>query len=241
MGRTTNDKRRSNGTKQRTADTGARVYEVLRQQAINYHFRPGERVNEVQLASELNVSRTPVRSALNRLVSEGLLTVVPNKGFYRQPIDIEAIRSLFELRGAIEAMTVKLFCERATDAEIGELKEQWEEFLENRAAMDARQIVEHDEEFHETIAAGSRNTEALRLLRDINSRIRFLRVIALERDDFKTVTSVEHGHILAEIRDRNTVQAVALMSRHINLMLDDVTEIAREAVVRIFLGEDSLV
>ncbi len=226
--------------KARTADTGLRVYEMLRQQAIEYGFRPGERVNEVQLASELKVSRTPIRSALNRLVSEGLLTLVPNKGFYRQPIDIEAIRSLFELRGAVETMSVRLFCERASEEEIASLETRWQEFLANRANMEARQIVEHDEAFHEAIADGSRNTEAVRLLRDINSRIRFLRVVALERENCKTVTSVEHGQILSEIKARNTEEAVALMSRHINLMLGDVTEIAREAVVRIYLGEDAM-
>lgn len=225
----------------RAADTGLRVYENLRQQAIEYGFRPGERVNEVKLATELKVSRTPVRAALNRLVSEGLLTLVPNKGFYRQPIDIDAIRSLFELRSAIEAMSVRLFCERATEEEIDFLESEWKSFQENRPAMAARQIVQHDEKFHEAIAEGSRNTEALRLLRDINSRIRFLRVVAMERDNCKTVTSVEHGQILAEIRARNTDEAVALMSRHINLMLNDVTEIAREAVVRIYLGEEASV
>ncbi|MBO6726124.1 MAG: GntR family transcriptional regulator [Rhizobiaceae bacterium] len=239
------DKRADNsnpgeGPRNRPADTGLRVYEILRQQAIEYGFRPGERVNEVKLAAELNVSRTPVRAALNRLVSEGLLTLVPNKGFYRQPIDIDAIRSLFELRGAIETMSVRLFCERATESDIEALERQWQDFLEERPKLAARQIVEHDEEFHEAIAEGSRNSEALRLLRDLNSRIRFLRVVALERDNCKTVTSVEHGQILAEIKARNTDAAVSLMSRHINLMLGDVTEIAREAVVRIYLGEDAI-
>lgn len=239
------DKRADNsnpgeGPRGRTADTGLRVYEILRQQAIEYGFRPGERVNEVKLAAELNVSRTPVRAALNRLVSEGLLTLVPNKGFYRQPIDIDAIRSLFELRGAIETMSVRLFCQRATESDIEALERQWQDFLQERPKLAARQIVEHDEEFHEAIAQGSRNSEALRLLRDINSRIRFLRVVALERDNCKTVTSVEHGQILAEIKARNTEAAVSLMSRHISLMLGDVTEIAREAVVRIYLGEDAI-
>ncbi|WP_127519682.1 GntR family transcriptional regulator [Mesorhizobium sp. Z1-4] len=239
------DKRADNsnpgeGRKGRSADTGLRVYEILRQQAIEYGFRPGERVNEVKLAAELNVSRTPVRAALNRLVSEGLLTLVPNKGFYRQPIDIDAIRSLFELRGAIETMSVRLFCQRATESDIEALERQWQDFLQERPKLAARQIVEHDEEFHEAIAQGSRNSEALRLLRDINSRIRFLRVVALERDNCKTVTSVEHGQILAEIKAGNTEAAVSLMSRHISLMLGDVTEIAREAVVRIYLGEDAI-
>lgn len=240
MDKLVEETRGANGSRSRPADTGLRVYEKLRQQAIEYGFRPGERVNEVKLAGELNVSRTPVRAALNRLVSEGLLTLVPNKGFYRQPIDIDAIRSLFELRGAIETMSVRLFCERGADEDIARLEKQWESFLQIRSQLAARQIVEHDEEFHEAIAEGSRNTEGLRFLRDINSRIRFLRVVALERDNCKTVTSVEHGQILAEIKARNTEEAVSLMSRHINLMLNDVTEIAREAVVRIYLGEDAM-
>ena len=240
MDKRVEEKRSATGSRSRPADTGLRVYEILRQQAIEYGFRPGERVNEVKLAAELNVSRTPVRAALNRLVSEGLLTLVPNKGFYRQPIDIDAIRSLFELRGAIETMSVRLFCERAAGDDIARLEQQWESFLQIRPQLAARQIVEHDEEFHESIAQGSRNAEALRFLRDINSRIRFLRVVALERDNCKTVTSVEHGQILAEMKARNTEEAVSLMSRHINLMLNDVTEIAREAVVRIYLGDDAM-
>ena len=83
MDKRVEEKRDAKSSKTRPADTGLRVYEILRQQAIEYGFRPGERVNEVKLATELNVSRTPVRAALNRLVSEGLLTMVPNKGFYR--------------------------------------------------------------------------------------------------------------------------------------------------------------
>lgn len=236
----TSSKDRPEGPKTRAADTGLLVYESLRELAIDYGFRPGERVNEVKLANQLKVSRTPVRAALNRLVSEGLLTMVPNKGFYRQPIDIDAIRSLFELRSAVEVLAVRLFCERATEEEMARLDEEWTSFLQARPNLTARQIVQHDEAFHEAIAEGSRNLEALRLLRDLNSRIRFLRVVALERDNCKSVTSVEHGQILAEIKARDADAAVALMSTHINLMLNDVTRLAREAVVRIYLGEDAM-
>jgi len=224
---------------QRAADKGLRVYEMLRKKAIEYGMRPGERVNEVQLAHELQVSRTPVRAALNRLVSEGLLRMEPNRGFYRPPIDVETIRSVFEIRGAIEALTVRLFCERATDQDIRTLEENWRAFQEMRPSLTVDEIVLHDEAFHEAIAAGALNQEAYRLLKDLNSRIRFLRIIALEREGFKSVTIVDHGQIVHAIAARSIEKAVELMSRHVSLMLNDVTEITREMVVRIYLGEDA--
>lgn len=222
----------------RAADKGLRVYEILRKKAIEYGIRPGERVNEVQLAQELEVSRTPVRAALNRLVSEGLLSVEPNRGFYRPPIDIDTIRSVFELRGAVEGLTTRLFCERATDEDLRSLEDDWRAFQNARPSLSVGEIVEQDEAFHEAIAAGSQNREAHRLLKDLNSRIRFLRIVALEREGFKSVTIVDHGQIVQAIKARSTAKAVELMSRHVSLMLNDVTEITREMVVRIYLGEE---
>ena len=109
-------------SKIRPADTGARVYEILREKAITYSLRPGAHVNEAALAAELKVSRTPVRAALNRMASEGLMTVIPNRGFFRQPLDIDAVRSLFEVRMAMEVLSVRLFCERASSQDIDALR-----------------------------------------------------------------------------------------------------------------------
>src|SRR5690606_31139082 len=88
----------------RAADSVNRVYAAIRRMAVNFEFRPEQRINEVELAAALNVSRTPVREALNRLVIEGLITLVPNKGFYCRPFDAEQIMSLFEVRTALERL-----------------------------------------------------------------------------------------------------------------------------------------
>ena len=65
----------------RTSRSADSVYERVKSMAITYSIRPGERINEVELARRLNVSRTPLREALNRLVTEGFLTAQLNKGF----------------------------------------------------------------------------------------------------------------------------------------------------------------
>jgi DNA-binding GntR family transcriptional regulator len=188
----------------------ARVYEMLREKAINYELRPGAHVNEAALAAELHVSRTPVRAALNRLVGEGLMTVVPNEGFFREPLDIDTIRSLFEVRMAIELLSVRLFCERPSEA---------------------------DEAFHLALARGSRNQEVLRLLGELNGRIRFVRTVAMERPTFRDGAFGEHDAIIDALAARDTPRATDLMTRHIRLTLDDVTVLVREMLVRIYLGD----
>ena len=59
-----------------------RVYEQLKAMAVSYEFKPGERLNEGELAKRLGVSRTPLREALNRLNTEGFLRFTPGKGFF---------------------------------------------------------------------------------------------------------------------------------------------------------------
>lgn len=221
----------------RTAGTGSRVYEVLRSKATDYELRPGEHVNEVALAAELNVSRTPVREALNRLVAEGLMTVVPNKGFFRQPLDIDLIRSLFEVRGAVEALSVRLFCERASAEDLDQLLAQWSAVKAISTTLSPAGIVEHDEAFHCAIARGTGNLEVERLIGDLNSRIRFVRQVAMERPTNHGITFVGHDAILKALVDRDGDTAAILMGHHIAITLDDVTRIVKESVVRIYLGQ----
>jgi DNA-binding GntR family transcriptional regulator len=194
-------------------------------------------VNEAALAAELNVSRTPVRAALNRLASEGLMTVIPNKGFFRQPLDIDAVRSLFEVRMAMEVLSVRLFCERASSQDIQALRAEWIRIKPKDARATPENIVKADEAFHLALARGSRNPELLRLLGELNGRIRFIRTVAMERPRFRDGAFIDHHQIIDSIEARDANAAADLMTRHIRLTLDDVTVLVREMVVRIYLGD----
>ena len=99
-------------------DTQARVYEAVREMAMHYELRPGETVNEAALAARLGVSRTPLREALSRLVTERLMSFVPNKGFYCRTLSPEEVCQLFEVREALEVSGFRLACARASDQAI---------------------------------------------------------------------------------------------------------------------------
>ena len=98
-----------------------RVYDQLKAMAIGYEFKPGERLNEGELARSLGVSRTPLREALNRLNTESLLRFVPGKGFFCRDLDVHEIFSLYEVRKAIEVAAIRLAIQRAKDEDIDDL------------------------------------------------------------------------------------------------------------------------
>ncbi|RQR96459.1 GntR family transcriptional regulator, partial [Burkholderia sp. Bp8994] len=107
------------------------IYEQLKQMAVLYKIRPGERVNELELAERFDVSRTPIREALNRLVAENLLVFVPNRGFFIRQLEGKDVFDLFELRRSIESTAVMLACERASDNDIKTLRRFWRQVMKS--------------------------------------------------------------------------------------------------------------
>src|ERR1700745_3877723 len=98
-----------------------RVYEQLKAMAGSYELKPGERLNEGELAKRLGVSRTPLREALNRLNTEGFLRFAPGRGFCCRQLDAHEIFDLYELRKSIEVASIRLALKRAKDEDIDAL------------------------------------------------------------------------------------------------------------------------
>lgn len=213
-----------------------RAYEQLKQMAVSYRLRPGERLAEVDLARQLKVSRTPIREALNRLFTEGFLTFTPNRGFQARMLDAKEIFDLYEVRRTLEAGSARLAAERASDEELAELAS----FLErSRALPEDSSILEQvrlDEQFHEWVARLSRNGEVQRILQNINERIRFCRWIDMEHGR-RANTQREHVEVAAALSVRDADRAAAVMAAHIARRLDQIVAVIREGYARIYMGD----
>ena len=83
------------------------VYEVIKENILNEHFKPGQRIQELEIAKQLQVSRSPVRSAINELIGEGLLESIPNKSVRVRKLSQKEIVDTFEFRLIIEKYAVK--------------------------------------------------------------------------------------------------------------------------------------
>ncbi len=99
-----------------------RIYSALKHRILTCTLQPGQRLMEKDLAQELGVSRTPLREALNRLALEQLVLLTHYRGYAVTPVLVDDIRKLSELRMIVESAGAVLAAERATEAEIEELR-----------------------------------------------------------------------------------------------------------------------
>lgn len=220
----------------RAADSVERVYGALKEFAMDYRFRPGERINEVELAAELGVSRTPVRAALNRLERDGFVLCVPNKGFHARELSALAVRDLYELRAAVERAAFMLACERASDTDIEAAIEAWEEHSTFDSEGSWAKVALADESFHLSLTRLSKNAQMATALEALDARIRFFRRIDLENMTRRTQSYGEHAAIIEALRARDAVGGATLLERHIVLSSAHAVEVAARGLARIFLG-----
>jgi len=212
-----------------------RVYEQLRSMAIAYEFKPGERLNEGELSRRLAVSRTPLREALNRLNEEGLLRFSPGKGYYCRDLDVNEVFSLYELRKAIEVAAMRLAIRRAKDEDIDALLAFLDSTGPEPGGRSIVELVQLDETFHQRLLAMSGNVEMTRVLNNVNARIRFVRWIDMDRGDRKK-TQTEHRSVLMRLKRRDEEGCVALLEKHIDRRLDQITAALKEGYARIYMA-----
>lgn len=216
-----------------------RAYRRLKEMAASYEFKPDERLNESALSLQLDISRTPLREALNRLTAEGFLTSRSGQGFYCRSLNPTEIMDLYEARAAIESEGARLAARRFDLAELANL----ERFLEQSEAdyspgVSPVELVRLDEEFHLRLARLSHNRELVRLLENVAGRIHYVRIIDLqslsERDGPRAITTEPHARILATVKAGDEEGAAREMNAHISRRLEEVTWNVRTAFSRIY-------
>ncbi len=213
----------------------SRAYDELRRMAVGYKIRPGERLNEGELAKQFGISRTPVREALNRLTTEGFLRFVPGKGFFCRELDPKEVFDLYQLRKAIEVGAVKLSIDNASDADIDALLQFLDETGPDPGDRTTDELVRLDEYFHEQLMRLSGNERMLDVLCNVNARIQFVRWTDMDHGRRPT-TQREHRDILMHLRDRDEVACIAALERHIDRRQDQITAAIREGIAQIYLN-----
>lgn len=222
-----------NGANRSVAD---RVYEELKAMTISYSIKPGERMNEGDLSRQLGVSRTPLREALNRLHTEGFLRFEPGRGFFCRKLDVQELFDLYELRKLLEVASIRLAVTRASDAEIAELLAFLDAASPDFAKLDKASLLEFDETFHERLMSLSKNAESLRVLRNVNARIRFVRGVDMDR--VRGNIQPDHSDIVLALQQRDEALCVECLEKHIDRRFDQITAAIKEGIAQIYMRTD---
>ena len=184
----------------------------MRSDLLRGRIRPGERVIEQWAARHYDASRTPVREACRRLAEEGLLVHRPQRGYAAPVIEQAELDELYELRRAIEVLSVRRACGAEDRAErLSALRSRWK----GRIPETGEELVYNDEAFHLGIAEIGGNRQVHAALAGINARIRLVRVHDFLDAGRVRATVGQHLAILEAVADGDAEKAGALMIVHI--------------------------
>ncbi|MBI3976857.1 MAG: GntR family transcriptional regulator [Chloroflexi bacterium] len=205
------------------------AYQAIRSGIILHRWRTGDLLSEQQLAEELEISRTPVREALQKLAREGFVAVFPSRGTVVAGLSVDDLRQIYELREALECQVVRLVAERATPVDVAALHEVLaraarqlevpDEPLQTggdlqRAMARIDELIRSGSELHRTLAqiAGNRRIqEILRNLEYQTIRARLMHGATGRSREFWA----EHKAIVDAVARHDAEEAQALMRRHI--------------------------
>ena len=130
---------------------GSRVFHIIRESILSGKYAPNEELKEKTIGEELGVSRTPVREALRQLELEGLVSIIPNKGAYVVGISQKDMQDIYEIRCRLEGLCARWAATNITNAQLDELEEVVFRAQFHAQKGNAKQLVELDNQFHETL------------------------------------------------------------------------------------------
>jgi DNA-binding GntR family transcriptional regulator len=201
-----------------------RAYDAIKHRIITCAFRPGEYINELQLSALLKIGRTPVHQALDRLMIEGLVEVIPRKGVIVKPVSLNEVLQIIEVRLINEPFGARLAAEHANDSDLADTAEVLDRARHWAAHRNVEQMMLLDREFHLLIARAAKNDVLTELLRNLHERsLRFWFISLNAPSQYESVQK-EHAAIFEAIRKRAPDDAEAAMRRHIESFLGNVSK-----------------
>jgi DNA-binding GntR family transcriptional regulator len=191
-----------------------RAYEELRQQIVDLRLAPGSRLVERDLAAELDVSRIPLREALQLLQQDGLVVLVPRQGAVVSPFGVNDVRDLFDVRESLEVLAARLAAERADAAGLARLSDQLDAARAATVRKDRPAIALANARFHQMIVDLAANPLLESMLRPLEARTQWLFHLTKDRDPGRQCQ--EHEEILAAIAARDSKRAAESAFHHVH-------------------------
>src|SRR5712672_267640 len=179
-----------------------------------YGSRAEIRLDERQLASDLGISRTPVREAMAQLEREGFVRSVPRRGIYVVRKTRAEVSELIAAWAALESMAARLITQNASDREIAELRQMFAKFENGELHARLDEYSDVNIEFHQTIIRLSRNSVLIDLAENLFTHMRMIRRKTIGEEDRADRSIRDHMNIIQAIEARDTERAEDLVRNH---------------------------
>jgi DNA-binding GntR family transcriptional regulator len=192
------------------------AYQSVKRQLLNGSFPEGSKLTEEYLSSALGISKSPVREALMRLESEGLISIEARRGAYVRKFSAKEVHDLYDVRALLEVHAVSIA--RITPELLEQMAGSIERMRNNLEAGDKLRHIEEDIHFHGLIAGSTGNTEFGRILGNIQQKSLLCRMATFYLS--ATAASASHQKIYLAMRDGDRERAQGEMRDHILFVRD---------------------
>ncbi len=196
----------------------------LRDMIIQNNLAPGDRIREREVCRELEVSRTPLREALHKLASEGLIELIPNRGAVITKPSAEEIADMLQVLGVLEAFAGERACNLIGEDDLAEIKALQFEMLAAYARQDRLQYFKLNQKIHLAIVTAARSETLMDLHSRLNARLYRIRYQSNLKNETWGSALEEHEQILKALDQRNADKLSELLRRHLRSTWEKVSE-----------------
>ena len=204
------------------------VFNTLREAILKGDLKPGERLMELQLASKLGVSRTPIREAIRMLEQEGLAVTTPRKGAEVAKMTLKDMEDVLEIRDALDELAVRIACQKISDEQLRPLEDVKELFEKSTQTGNVKKIAEADVSFHDVIYEATGNPKLVTLLNNLREQVYRYRVEYIKDPKNYPTLIAEHEAILDSLKNRDVKNAVEAMHVHVANQAEAVKMVIQE-------------
>jgi DNA-binding GntR family transcriptional regulator len=199
-----------------------RTYQHLKSNILSGHFNPGERLTEEHLARKLGVSRTPVREALHKLESEGLIKSLVTRGFIVSRDSKDEMEELFDIRAILEGYLMRMICETISEGTLRQLDQFVEKAEEALSLKKIEEVFKWNTQFHDALHSLVQNKQRFhQMMVNIRKYVLRYRKDTLRYPDGGKRTIEGHRKIMMSLRLRDPDLCERVMREHIQEAKED--------------------
>ncbi len=191
-----------------------RAYNAIREAILDLKLKPGQPLSEIELATQLNMSRTPVREAIRQLENEELVEIIPRKGSFVKVLSGEEIKQIYEIAEGLEAMVAYLVVQRHDTGGLNKLLECVEGMEKALRNDDIEEWIRADEKFHENLRNQCDNELLVNYLNKIDTQVHRVRIMSRRILSNREESTREHREAYEKIASGNAAGTRDLMHQH---------------------------
>jgi DNA-binding GntR family transcriptional regulator len=192
------------------------AYRVLKEKIVTLELPPASLLNEGQLMAELDLGRTPIREALQRLAFEDLVVILPRRGTIVADLNMSDLQKIFEIRLELESLVVRLAAVRATPQQIVAMDALFAQADEIIHRGDHHQLIRLDHQAHRLLAQAAQNEFLEEILDRLYTHILRLWYVSLHKVSRLSEAIEEHRDIIAALKEGDGERAARIMRTHIS-------------------------